>query len=202
MALWEEINTQSIDQTFILYVNHDCKQRANCGGFTVKRLSRIRSSKTQLHHIRDGKEDTPNPPITWSELTAVTVAAANCPILKDDRQTPEDTSHTRTVCEKYVIQSAVKQRHSQNEKIFSRYKTAQFFYILISIYTLSFNLARPSYFYLRVTYVHFASLQDPLWKIMEIQFCSQYVENYKSTCQFCLASHQQTVGVPLCVFGY
>ena len=175
MALWEEINTQSIDQTFILYVNHDCKQRANCGGSTVKRLSRIRSSKTLLHHIRDGKEDTPNPPITWSELTAVTVAADNCAILKDDRQTPEDTSHTRTVCEKYVIQSTLKQCHSQNEKIFSRYKSAQFFYILISIYTLSFNLARRSYFYLRVTYAHFTSLQDPLWKIMEIQVCSQYV---------------------------
>lgn len=203
MALWEEINTQSIDQTFILYVNHDCKQRANCGGSTVKRLSRIRSSKTLLHHIRDGKEDTPNPPITWSELTAVTVAADNCAILKDDRQTPEDTSHTRTVCEKYVIQSTLKQCHSQNEKIFSRYKSAQFFYILISIYTLSFNLAPPIIFLPARHLCTFYQLTGSSLKnygdtgLFSICFT---VENYKSTCQFCLASHQPTVGVLLCVF--
>ena len=108
-----------------------------------------------IDYIRDSKKDPPNPPITWSELTAVTVAADNCPILKDDRQTPEDTSHTRTVCEKYIIQSTLKQRHSKTEK------SAQC-YILISLYTLSFNY--PSYLYLHVTYAYSTNLQDPLFK--------------------------------------
>lgn len=70
------------------------------------------------------KEYTINPPITWSELTAVTVEADNCPILKDERQTPEDISHTRTVCEKQVIQS--------KKKYYLRYKGLQL-NILISI---------------------------------------------------------------------
>lgn len=38
--------------------------------------------------------------LTWSKLTAVTVEPDSSPMLKDKRQTPEDTSHTRTVYKK------------------------------------------------------------------------------------------------------
>ena len=108
-----------------------------------------------IDHICDGEKDPPNPPITWSELTAVTVAADNCPILKEDRQTPEDTSHTRTVCEKYIIQSTLKQRHSKTEK-------SAVLHLDIVVYS-QFQ-SYPSYLYQRVTYAYSTNLQDPLFK--------------------------------------